>query len=62
MKVEIDRDACVGCGLCTEVCPDYFEMDKDNKAVVKAEAPAKDLEKLCRQAADECPVNAIKCS
>jgi len=62
MKVIIDREACVGCGLCTEVCPDYFEMDKENKAVVKVEPPPKDLEKLCEDAASECPVDAIKCT
>lgn len=29
----LDRDKCVGCTLCTQVCPhQVFEMDRENKA------------------------------
>ena len=40
MKVKVDADLCIGCGLCTETCPDVFEMDEDQGvAKVKVEAP-----------------------
>lgn len=31
----IDRDACIGDGLCTDKAPDVFEIDEDNMPVVK---------------------------
>ncbi len=34
MEVKIDRDACIGCGLCTTICPEVFEMDDDQIAIV----------------------------
>ncbi len=61
MKVVIDREACVGCGLCVEACPQVFDLDSENKAVSKMDTVPKDIEKACRDAASECPVDAIKC-
>ena len=36
-KVTIDEAACVGCGLCVNVCPDVFELTDDGIAKVKAD-------------------------
>lgn len=58
MKVSVDADLCTGCELCVETCPDVFEMDADI-AVVKTEQVPDDAEDSARQAADECPVEAI---
>jgi len=53
----VDEDLCVGCGLCTQVCSDVFEMSSDGKAVVKDDA---DLGADCiQEAVDQCPVGAI---
>lgn len=62
MKIVIDKEACVGCGLCVEICPDYYELDKDGKAQGKLKSIPKELEMLCEKAAAECPVDAIKCT
>ena len=35
MKVWIDQDLCTGDGICTEICPDIFEMHEDGLAYVK---------------------------
>lgn len=58
MKVKVDPDTCIGCGLCVNTCPDVFELEGD-KAVVKSEEISGDVESCAKQAADDCPVNAI---
>ena len=40
MKVKVDRDACAGCELCADACPDVFEMDDDLAKAKVEEVPA----------------------
>lgn len=56
MKPKIDQNKCIGCGLCTSICPDCFEM-KGSKASVVGDC--KDVEDKCKEAAESCPVQAI---
>jgi ferredoxin len=58
MKVKVDQDLCVGCGLCVNTCADIFEMDGD-KAVVKSVEVLPAIQDAVKQAKDECPVEAI---
>lgn len=58
MKVYVDTDLCVGCGLCADTCPDIFEL-VDDKAVTKVEEVPKSYEDLVKEARDNCPVDAI---
>ena len=56
-NLTVDKDLCVGCGLCSQVCSDVFEMTADDKAGVIDDA---DLSADCVQdAIDQCPVAAI---
>ena len=59
MRVTVDEETCIGCGLCAETCPEVFEMN-DEKARVKVDEVPEDLVDTCREAADDCPVEAIQ--
>jgi ferredoxin len=53
--VKVDKTKCIGCGLCTSICPEVFEMGSDNKSQVKAQ---KNLP-CVNEAMNSCPVDAI---
>lgn len=60
MNARVDKDLCAGCGVCTEVCPEVFEMDENDIAVVKLDPVPPELQEACRDAADQCPSEAIE--
>ena len=59
MKAIVDAEECTGCGLCTDTCPGVFEMDNAVAKVLVANVP-EDAIATCREAAANCPVEAIK--
>ena len=59
MKAYVDKDECIGCGLCPEVCPEIFEMEADGKAVASKEEVAENLVSSAKDAEEQCPVSAI---
>jgi ferredoxin len=58
MKVNIDKNLCIGCGTCVSIAPKSFKLDVDGKA--ETIEPMKDEEKVIKEAIDSCPVTAIK--
>jgi len=55
-RPKVDKDLCVSCGLCAQVCPEVFELGSE-VAQVKA---SPDLNADCiEDAIDQCPVGAI---
>jgi ferredoxin len=57
IRVEVDRDLCIGSGDCVATEPDVFELDDEGKAVViDPDAAATDD---IVEAARNCPVTAI---
>ncbi len=59
-KVRINKDNCIGCGLCNATVPSVFEWDDDGKmkAVVSV-VPAGEEDAVDGAAAD-CPTAAIE--
>lgn len=58
MKAKIDVNLCTGCGLCVDMCPEVFESDDSVAKVIVEEVP-ENVFNTCREAADNCPVEAI---
>lgn len=57
-KITVDKELCIGCGACVNLCPEIFELDSGGKSKVI-------IEKVCGQcdyekAINSCPVGAIK--
>jgi len=59
MNAVIDADACVGCGLCANMCAEVYQM-QDDKAIVIGDSIADNLVESAKEAATSCPVEAIK--
>jgi ferredoxin len=57
--VSVDKAKCIGCGACAAVCEAVFEMGDDGKAQVK-KSQEKSKIPCVKEAADSCPVDAIK--
>lgn len=56
-KITIDKNACIGCGSCMEICPEVLALDSEGKATVIAKTG--DLNTKALDAARSCPVSAI---
>jgi len=69
MKVTIDREGCIGCGVCEALCPEVFILIEDGKSSIVekyragglGEGEVEDSLRECVQTAEKsCPVQVIK--
>jgi ferredoxin len=58
MRVQIDKDLCVGDHVCVKMCPEIFEMNGE-VAIVKTKTVPDRLIDACLDAAEMCPEFAI---
>lgn len=59
MKALLERNGCIGCGLCADTCPTVFRMDDEGLAEVYIDSIPSDSEDSAVEAADSCPVSVI---
>jgi ferredoxin len=57
-SVEVDRELCMGSGMCIVYAPNTFEHDGETKAVVVD--PAGDPIDAIRNAVQACPTSALR--
>lgn len=53
------NEKCIGCGMCTSICPEVFSMTDESVAIASGEILA-DQETAAQEAAESCPVGAIE--
>ncbi len=58
MKAKVDADNCTGCGLCTDIAAEVFEMEGDVATVIGDEVPAGSEDDV-QEAMESCPSEAI---
>jgi len=56
--IEVDRDVCMGSGLCTVYAPGTFDIDEEARSVV-SDPGGDDLGQI-RAAVQACPTGAIR--
>lgn len=60
MKTFVDQDTCISCGMCVSACNQVYEFNEDGKAEAIVDVVPPELEEDSRQAALNCPVEAIQ--
>jgi len=72
-RVEVDKESCIGCGVCSSLLPDVFELGDDGKSRIVEKYRVSDDESksvgevgeekyadTLNQVVDSCPTQAIK--
>ncbi len=59
--VKVNKEKCVGCGLCISICPEVFELDENGKSTIKKEMKEnKEVPPCVKEAIKSCPAQAIE--
>ncbi|MFC5140515.1 ferredoxin [Actinomycetospora rhizophila] len=59
MRIQADRDICIGAGNCVLAAEDVFDQDDDAVVEVLQEHPGPDQESEVRNAVAQCPSGAL---
>lgn len=59
MRVVVDADLCMGCGICEGICPDVFSLGGGTTAEVLLDPVPVKFEADVKDAAEQCPEEAI---
>lgn len=58
-RVQVDRERCVGSGVCESLAPEVFEIDDEGVLQVHREEPGDDQLDDVRDAVQQCPARAL---
>ena len=59
MKVTVDKDLCLGCGICEGIAPEVFSMANEPYAEVLLDPIPEEFQDAVRESAEECPEECI---
>ncbi len=59
VKISVEERTCIGCGTCSTLCPDIFELSEDGRAIVKIEVVEGKLADCAKEAEESCPTGSI---
>lgn len=60
MKIEADRERCIGSGMCLLAVPEVFDQDDDGLVVLLEPAPQPEHVAPARTAVANCPSGALR--
>ncbi|MYW70027.1 ferredoxin [Streptomyces sp. SID8379] len=61
MRIEVDKERCVGAGMCALTAPDVFTQDDDGfSEVLPGRDTAAAEQPLVKEAVRACPVSAVE--
>ena len=61
MRFKVDKELCIGCGMCIDMCPEVFKYDDSGiSEAVGDDITSKDVEGKAEEAMNLCPVEAIE--
>ena len=58
MTVKVNQEACIGCGACTAIAEDVFNINNDGFSEVVGEVTDSNVDAV-KEAIESCPTSAI---
>ena len=60
MKATVNKNTCIGCGICVDICPEIFEIDPQGLSEAMVAEVSSYYLPEAMTASSACPTNAIK--
>lgn len=61
MKIRVNEDLCIGCGMCAGLCQDVFEINEETgRSTVIMNEITDEVKEEVLDAMDGCPTSAIE--
>jgi len=59
LKASVNKNSCIGCGICVDICPSLFELDPQGLSEATTTLINPSLTSKAQLAAEACPTSAI---